>query len=134
MKRILILCTGNSCRSIIAEGMLRQELKGQAEVLSSGVRASGWVHPASIEILRELGYGIEGLHSKTLDTVMGEYDAVLTVCDHAKETCPVFPGNAKKLHFGIEDPMHLGKEGFEKTAQLVKSGILPLLKKELGLS
>ena len=133
MKRLLVLCTGNSCRSIIAEGILRKEFKGQLEVKSSGVRASGWVHPGSLEILKELGYPIEGLHSKTLDKVMGSYDAVLTVCDHAKETCPVFPGGGKKLHLSIEDPMAKGPEGFAACAELVKNEVLPLVKRELGL-
>jgi arsenate reductase len=103
-KKVLILCTGNSCRSIIAEALINAELKGiSAE--SSGVKASGRVNPNAKKLLEQEGIWKETYHSKTLDTVIdNEYDLVVTVCDHAHETCPIFPKPVKTIHVGFEDP------------------------------
>jgi len=103
-KKVLILCTGNSCRSIIAEALINAELDG-IEANSSGVKASGRVNPNAKKVLEEAGIWKDYYHSKTIDTVLDNaYDLVVTVCDNAKETCPVFPKAVKTLHISFEDP------------------------------
>ena len=130
-KRVLILCTGNSCRSIIAEALINAELEGiSAE--SSGVKASGRVNPNAKKVLKEAGIWKESYHSKTLDTVIdNDYDLVVTVCGHAQETCPMFPKPVKTIHVGFEDPD--GKEyvAFEETLREIKNELLPIITKEL---
>ena len=91
MKKVLILCTGNSCRSIIAEALINAKLEG-ISADSSGVRASGRVNPNAKKLLEDKGIWKEEYHSKTIDKVIDNaYDLVVTVCDHANETCPMFP-------------------------------------------
>lgn len=127
-KNVLILCTGNSCRSIIAEAIINQELAPDIKAYSSGVAASGQVHPFALKLLSDMGISTAGLYSKRIDELpRKDFDVVVTVCDHAKETCPVFPGQSKKLHIGIEDPVHLGMEGFEKVAEDVTERLIPAL-------
>ncbi|HIP18776.1 MAG TPA: arsenate reductase ArsC [Sulfurovum sp.] len=130
-KRVLILCTGNSCRSIIAEALINAELEGiSAE--SSGVKASGRVNPNAKKVLEEAGIWKESYHSKTLDSVIeNDYDLVVTVCGHAQETCPMFPKSVKTIHVGFEDPD--GKEyvAFEETLKEIKNELLPIITKEL---
>lgn len=130
-KRVLILCTGNSCRSIIAEALINAELEGiSAE--SSGVKASGRVNPNAKKVLEEAGIWKESYHSKTLDSVIeNDYDLVVTVCGHAQETCPMFPKPVKTIHVGFEDPD--GKEyvAFEETLREIKNELLPIITKEL---
>lgn len=102
--RILVLCTGNSCRSQMAEGYLRKFLGARAEVVSAGVVAHG-VNPRAIAAMKEDGVDISGHTSKTIDAVMGQqFHHVLTVCDNARETCPWFPGGAQKWHYDFPDP------------------------------
>jgi arsenate reductase len=103
-KRVLILCTGNSARSQMAEGLLRHDSGEQFEVVSAGTKAS-FVRPEAIAVMRELGIDISGHRSKDVDEFQGQqFDYVITVCDHARETCPVFFGAAQKLHRDFEDP------------------------------
>src|SRR6476469_5147512 len=110
-KRVLILCTGNSARSQMAEGLLRREAGGQFEVESAGTKP-GIVRPEAIAVMRELGIDISGHRSKHVDEFDGQrVDYVITVCDNAKESCPVFPGATKRLHRSFEDPAAL--EGTE---------------------
>ena len=131
MKRVLILCTGNSCRSIIAEALVNAELDG-IEADSSGVKASGRVNPHAQKLLEEKGIWQEQYHSKTLDTVIdNDYDLVVTVCDHAKETCPMFPKPVPKIHVGFEDPDGKGYEAFEETYEEIKTTLLPKIKEAL---
>ena len=103
-KRVLILCTGNSARSQMAEGLLR-EIGGDAfEVFSAGVEPSH-LRPLAIEAMREIGVDIAGHRSKSLDEFLDqEFAYVITVCDNANERCPVFPGAVKRIHWSIEDP------------------------------
>lgn len=103
-KRVLILCTGNSARSQMAEGLLR-EIGGDAfEVFSAGVEPSQ-VRPLAIEAMKEIGIDISGHRSKSLDEFLDqEFAYVITVCDNANERCPVFPGAVKLIHWSIEDP------------------------------
>jgi arsenate reductase (thioredoxin) len=102
--RVLILCTGNSARSQMAEGILRYEGGDQFEVYSAGVKPS-FVRPEAIQAMQEIGIDISGHRSKSVDEFIGrEIDYVVTVCDNAKETCPVFPGKATRIHQNFEDP------------------------------
>ena len=103
-KRVLILCTGNSARSQMAEGLLR-ELGGDSfEVESAGIEPS-LVRPESIKAMSEIGIDISGHRSKSVDEFTGQqFDYIITVCDNAKETCPVFPGQAQRIHQSFEDP------------------------------
>lgn len=109
-KRVLILCTGNSARSQMAEGLLRHDAGDRFEVESAGTKP-GTVRPEAIAAMRELGIDISGHRSKHLDEFQGQpFDYVITVCDNAKESCPVFRGAAKRLHHGFEDPPPHGSE------------------------
>src|SRR3954452_9382888 len=103
-KRVLILCTGNSARSQMAEGLLRHDAGEQFDVESAGTKP-GVVRPEAIAAMRELGIDISGHRSKHVDEFKGQhFDVVITVCDNAKESCPVFFGAAKRLHHSFEDP------------------------------
>ncbi len=130
-KKVLILCTGNSCRSIIAEALINAELDGIIAE-SSGVKASGRVNPNAKKVLEEEGIWRDAYHSKTLDTVIdNDYDLVVTVCGHAQETCPVFSKPVKTIHVGFEDPD--GKEygAFEETLAEIRAELLPIVEKVL---
>jgi arsenate reductase (thioredoxin) len=103
-KRVLILCTGNSARSQMAEGILRHGGGDGIEVESAGVKPSS-VRPEAIQVMREIGVDISAHRSKSVDEFIGrDFDAVITVCDNAKETCPVFPGTTERIHRSFEDP------------------------------
>lgn len=103
-KRVLILCTGNSARSQMAEGLLRNDGGDKFEVESAGVAPSK-VRPEAVEAMSEIGIDISEQRSKSADEFTGEnFDFIITVCDNAKETCPVFPGKAVRIHESFEDP------------------------------
>jgi len=103
-QRVLILCTGNSARSQMAEGLLRHDAGDRFEVFSAGV-APCKVRPEAIAVLRELGIDISAHHSKHVDEFTGQnFDYVLTVCDHAREICPVFPASTRMIHHSFVDP------------------------------
>jgi arsenate reductase len=103
-KRVLILCTGNSARSQMAEGLLRHDAGERFDIESAGTKASS-VRPEAIAAMRELGIDISGHRSKSVDEFAGQqFDYVITVCDNARETCPVFFGGVKRLHQSFEDP------------------------------
>ena len=104
MKKILVLCTGNSCRSQLAEGYLRQFAADKAVVYSAGVETHG-VNPRAIAIMQEDGIDISGHTSNLVDEYAGiDFDYVITVCDNAKERCPYFPTKAQKFHYNFIDP------------------------------
>lgn len=104
MKKILVLCTGNSCRSQIAEGYLRHFAADKAEVYSAGVETHG-VNPRAIEIMKEDGIDISKHTSNNVNEYKDiHFDYVITVCDNAKEKCPYFPSQAKKFHYNFPDP------------------------------
>src|SRR6202161_33839 len=106
-KRVLILCTGNSARSQMAEGLLRHDAGERFDVESAGTKPSR-LRPEAIAAMRELGIDISGHRSKSVDEFAGrQFDYVLTVCDNAKESCPIFPGNAVNIHHNFEDPAAL---------------------------
>ncbi len=104
MKKILVLCTGNSCRSQIAEGYLRHFAGNDAEVFSAGIETHG-VNPRAIAVMKADGIDISGHTSKNIDQYRDiNFDYLITVCDHAKESCPYFPTEAKKIHHNFPDP------------------------------
>ena len=107
--RILFLCTGNSCRSQMAEGWAHQ-LKGDViEPYSAGIEKHG-LNPSAVRVMSESGVDISAQHSKTVSELPSrEFDYVVTVCDHAHESCPLFPGRAKIVHVGFDDPPRLAK-------------------------
>jgi len=132
-KKVLVLCTGNSCRSIIAEALINAKLDGVV-AQSSGVRASGKVNPNAKKILLERGIWKDEYHSKTLDTLLDvEFDLVVTVCDHAHETCPMFPKPAPKIHQSFEDPDGKDYDAFIKTYEDIEEILLPQIHITLGL-
>ena len=107
-KRVLILCTGNSARSQMAEGLLRHDGGGRFEVESAGTHP-GSVRPEAVEAMREIGVDISGQRSKSVDEFAGrEFDCVITVCDNAKENCPVFPSKTERVHWSFDDPAAAG--------------------------
>jgi arsenate reductase len=103
-KRVLILCTGNSARSQMAEGFLRHDGGDDFLVESAGLEPS-FVRAEAIEVMRELGIDISGQRSKSLDEFLGQtFDCVITVCDNAKQNCPLFPAATDRIHWSIDDP------------------------------
>ncbi len=105
-QRVLILCTGNSCRSQMAEGVLRHYGGEKFEVFSAGTKPS-IVNATAIEVMKEIGIDISAHRSKSVREFAGQpFDVIVTVCDNAKESCPVFPGNALRLHWSFPDPPH----------------------------
>ena len=135
-KKVLILCTGNSCRSIIAEALINAKLDGISSD-SSGVKASGRVNPNAKKLLEEKNIWKDEYHSKTIDTVINnQYDLVITVCDNANETCPVFQDrNAKKIHRNFNDPSKINNglynENFDLVRDEIKNFIIEFIKSEL---
>ena len=104
---VLILCTGNSCRSHLAEGILRAAAGDLIEVASAGSKPAGYVHPKSIEVMKEIGIDISSHTSKHLEEFLGRrVDTVITVCGNADQACPMFPGQLNRFHWGFEDPAH----------------------------
>lgn len=115
-KRVLILCTGNSARSQMAEGLLRHDGGGKFEVESAGV-ISSFVRPQAIKAMKEIGIDISGHRSKSVDEFAGQdFDFVITVCDNAKESCPVFPGKVQRIHWSFDDPAEAEGSEEEKLA------------------
>ncbi|HVS81687.1 MAG TPA: arsenate reductase ArsC [Pyrinomonadaceae bacterium] len=109
-KRALILCTGNSARSQMAEGLLRHLAGDRFDVVSAGVEPS-FVRPQAIEAMNEIGIDISQHRSKSVDEFLDEQlDYVITVCDHASRRCPVFPGAVQRIHWSIDDPVVGGTE------------------------
>ena len=104
-RTVLILCTGNSCRSQMAEAVLRS-LDPALEVSSAGTHPAASVHPMAVAVMREIGLDISGARPKDVREFLGrEFEYVITVCDHARETCPVFTGKVgRRLHIGFDDP------------------------------
>jgi len=131
-KKVLIMCTGNSCRSIIGEALINKELEG-VEAQSCGVAPSGKVNSNARKILELNNAWDDRYYSKHLNDVIDEtFDLVVTVCDHAKETCPVFPIPVKKIHVGFEDPDGKDFSAFEETYALIKDTLLKEVKKHLS--
>lgn len=109
-KRVLILCTGNSARSQMAEGLLRHDGGASFEVESAGVEPS-FVRPQAVKVMSEIGIDISNHRSKPVEEFLGqEFDYVITVCDNARERCPIFPGKAERIHWSFDDPAAVAGE------------------------
>ncbi len=116
--RVLILCTGNSCRSHMAEGILRATAGDLLEVGSAGSNPAGYVHPQAIAALAEIGIDISGHTSKHMNEFLGrEVETVITVCGNADQACPVFPGQVNRHHWPFDDPAHATGTAEEIAAQ-----------------
>lgn len=110
--KVLILCTGNSCRSHMAEGILRHAAGDLMDVHSAGSKPAGYVHPSAIEVMREIGIDLTGHTSKSLELFLeAGIDTVITVCGNADQACPAFPGKVHRYHWGFEDPPKAIREG-----------------------
>lgn len=104
---VLILCTGNSCRSHMGEGILRTLAGDLLEAQSAGSRPAGYVHPVAVEVMREIGIDISGHESKSLEKFMHQQvHTVITVCGNVDQICPTFPGQVQRIHHGFDDPAH----------------------------
>jgi len=115
---VLILCTGNSCRSHMAEGILRNAAGDLFDVHSAGSKPAGSVHPKAIEALKEIGIDISGHRSKHMDEFLDRnIDTVITVCGNADQACPMFPGQVNRYHWGFDDPAHATGTDEEITAE-----------------
>ena len=124
-KTILVLCTGNSARSQIGEGLFRAEGGEGFEVFSAGTKP-GSVRPEAIAVMKEIGIDISGHRSKSVDEFVGQpFDYVVTVCDNARDTCPVFPAGTERIHWSLEDPAAVEGseprrlEAFRRTRDLI---------------
>lgn len=129
--RVLFLCTGNSARSQIAEGLLRKLSRGRADVFSAGTHPEGEVHPMAIEILsRRFDVDTAGLKPKHLNRFRGEtFDYVITVCDRSAETCPTLPGDPERIHWSFEDPAAVeGDEPRRRAFESVANGLAARLR------
>jgi arsenate reductase len=113
-KKVLILCTANSARSQMAEGLLRHDAEERYDVSSAGTHTSA-VRPEAITVMKEAGIDITGQRSKSVDELLNrEFDFIITVCDNARNNCPVFPGPAQRIHWDIEDPATVTVENAEE--------------------
>jgi arsenate reductase len=114
---VLVLCTGNSCRSHMAEGILRAAAKDRFQVASAGSSPAGYVNPLAIKALAEIGIDISGHRSKHMDEFLSQkVETVITVCGHADQACPIFPGQVNRYHWGFDDPAHTVGTETEKMA------------------
>ena len=130
-KKVLVMCTGNSCRSIIGEALVNAKLD-RVDALSCGVNPSGNVNLNAKKVLEQNGIWDDSYHSKHLDEVIdAEFDLVVTVCNHAYETCPVFPKPVKKIHVNFEDPDGKEFDAFVGTYKEIKRKLLPAISKAL---
>jgi len=118
MKRVLFLCTGNACRSQMAEGWTRKEFGKELDVFSAGMIKHG-LDPKAVRVMNEAGVDISGQFSKTVDELpVQQFDAVITLCDHANESCPFFPGPVQRLHESFDDPPSLTANPGDKESGL----------------
>ena len=138
-KRVLILCTGNSCRSQMAQAIWNQLGEGEWEAFSAGSKPAGYVHPMAIALLKEIDLPVVGLVSKSVDEFADQkFDLVVTVCDNAKSDCPIFAGATKTLHWPFEDPNDAEGSDEEKmkvfrsVAELIRGRISAYLEKVKG--
>jgi len=133
MKKVLIMCTGNSCRSIIGEALINKELQGVISY-SCGVAPSGKVNVNAKKILEQNNAWDNKYYSKHLDEVINiDFDLVVTVCSHANETCPTFPKSVNKIHVGFEDPDGKDFDAFIDTYNEIKEVLLKKVKDELKI-
>lgn len=137
-QRVLILCTGNSCRSQMAEAIVHAELASDWEAVSAGTRPAGYVHPKALDVLREIGIEWQG-RSKSVEEFRGQdFAVVITVCDSAAEDCPVWLGPGKKVHIGFPDPADATgtddevRAVYRQVRDGIRERILPYLRAQSG--
>ncbi len=131
---VLVLCTGNSCRSQMGEAILNHELAGRVRAISAGTEPQPKVADGAIAALRLAGLPTDGLHPKTVEAVMNEeIDLVVSVCDNARETCPVFPRPVKRIHVGFHDPHGEPLESFITVRDDIRGRLVPAVREALGL-
>ena len=131
---VLVLCTGNSCRSQMAEALLNHDLAGQVRALSAGTRPQPKVADGAIEVLKRIGLDTGGLYPKDVGTVMNEdIDLVVTVCDNAKESCPIFPRPVPAIHLPFHDPHGEPLESFLAVRDDIRTRLVAAVREKLGL-
>ncbi|MGB9103184.1 MAG: arsenate reductase ArsC [Terriglobales bacterium] len=131
-QRVLILCTGNSARSQMGEGLLRHLAGDRFEVFSAGTKPAG-LNPNAVKAMREVGIDISAHRSKSVDEFAGQqFDYVVTVCDSARESCPVFPGAGKRLHENFEDPAAASRDQQLAIFRKVRNQIRAYLEEFIG--
>ena len=128
MKKVLFLCTGNSCRSQMAEAIVNARLGDKWQAFSAGTKPTGFVHPKAIQVLQEIGISHQG-RSKHVDEYRHtDFDLVVTVCDSAAEECPLWLGKGKRLHLGFPDPAKTGLiDDFRNLRDEMERELIPLL-------
>jgi arsenate reductase len=133
-KTVLVLCTGNSCRSQMAEVLLNHDLSGKVRALSAGTRPQPKVADGAIAALKLAGLPVDGLYPKDVDVLMNEaIDLVVTVCDNAKEACPIFPRPVPSIHLPFHDPHGEPLESFVQVRDDIRARLIPAVQKALGL-
>ncbi len=133
-KTVLVLCTGNSCRSQMAEVLLNHDLAGQVHALSAGTRPQPKVADGAIAALKLAALPTEGLHPKDIDALLDQdIDLVVTVCDNAKESCPVFPRPVQSIHLPFHDPHGEPLESFVQVRDDIRARLVPAVRAALGL-
>lgn len=134
LKTVLVLCTGNSCRSQMAEVIINHDLAGLVRALSAGTVPQPRVADGAIQALQMAGLPTDGLHPKDVDAVINEaIDLVVTVCDNARETCPVFPKPVPRLHMPFHDPHGEPLASFVEVRDDIRARLIPAVKTALGL-
>ncbi|MBK8453498.1 MAG: arsenate reductase ArsC [Thiofilum sp.] len=134
MFTVLILCTGNSCRSQMAEALLNHELAGQVRTVSAGTRPQPKVAEGALAALEQAGLPTKGLYPKDVDVFLNEpIDLVVTVCDNAKESCPIFPRPVKTIHMPFHDPHGEPLDSFIAVRDDIRARLVPAVRGALGL-
>lgn len=133
-KTVLVLCTGNSCRSQMGQAILNHELSGLVRAISAGTTPQPKVADGAIEALKLAGLQTENLFPKTVEAVMDEtIDLVVSVCDNAKESCPIFPRPVKRIHVGFHDPHGESLDSFIAVRDDIRARLVPAVREALGL-
>jgi arsenate reductase len=133
-KTVLVLCTGNSCRSQMAEAILNHELEGKVRALSAGIAPQAKVADGAIAALRLAGFSTDGLYPKDIDAVINEHiDLVVTICDNAKEACLIFPRAVRSIHLPFHDPHGEPLASFIRVRDEIRHVLVERVKKELAL-
>jgi arsenate reductase (thioredoxin) len=131
---VLVLCTGNSCRSQIAEALITNDLAGRAKGLSAGTKPQPKVADGAIEALKLAGLQTEGLYPKDIDAVINEpIDLVVTVCNNANEACPIFPKPVPRIHLPFHDPHGEPLESFVQVRDDIRARLIPAVREALGI-
>lgn len=134
LKTVLVLCTGNSCRSQMGEAILNHDLAGLVRALSAGTEPQPKVADGAIAALKQAGLPTDGLYPKTVEAVMDqEIDLVVSVCDNARESCPVFPRPVKRIHVGFHDPHGEPLESFLAVRDDIRARLVPAVREALGI-